>query len=258
MIAYPIPRCDLAVFNKFGQGGWMWMFDAPMEYHQLAAVLASQKKLTFQGLDAIKWTYTVMLFGPTNGSATIINFIHDINSIWKELAKKQCLTIDDNTNTCIIMDDIVSWSGSFKRSLAYMQCQLIVWRAYNLSLKLGKSQFFPCSFEFVGIDVCSDGNRPAKSKHQLLKTWPAPELVCNVAKNLALCNFIHNLFLTLKYVLPPCAVLPNRKILMLLGRTGRLRHRQPGRIWKAPSCLTRALGALIIANYSCCIPISLV
>ncbi len=100
----------------------MWMFNTPMGYHQLAVALASQEKLAFQGVDAIKWTYTVMPFGPVNGPVTFINFIHDINSIWKELAKKHGLTINDDTNTRIIMDDIVSWSGSFKRSLAYMLC----------------------------------------------------------------------------------------------------------------------------------------
>ncbi len=189
VIAYPIPRYDLAVFNKFGQGGWMWMFDAPMGYHQLAVALASQAKLAFQGVDVIKWKYTVMPFGPTNGPVTFINFIHDINSIWKELAKKHGLTIDNDTNTCIIVDDIVSWYGSFKLSLAFMQCQLIVCRAYNLSLKLGKSHFFPRCFEFVGIDMCSDGNCPVKSKHQLLETWPAPERVRNVAKFLGFVQF---------------------------------------------------------------------
>ncbi len=189
VITYPIPHCDSAVFNKFGQGGWMWMFDAPMGYHQLVVALASQEKLSFQGVDAIKLMYTVMPLGPTNGPATFINFIHDINSIWKELAKKHGLTIDNDTNTCIIVDDIISWSGSFKRSLPCMQCQLIVCCAYNLSLKLGKSHFFPRHFEFVGIDVCLDGNRPAKSKHQLLKTWPAQELVRDVVQFLVFVQF---------------------------------------------------------------------
>ncbi len=50
------------------------MFDAPMGYHQLAVALASQAKLASQGVDAIKWKYTVMPFGPTNGPATFINF----------------------------------------------------------------------------------------------------------------------------------------------------------------------------------------
>ncbi len=93
LIAYPIPRCDSAVFNKFGNGKRMWMFDAPMGYHQLAVEKLSQEKLAFQGVDAIKWTYTVMPFGPTNGPETFINFIHDIDSVWKDDAKSKVLPL---------------------------------------------------------------------------------------------------------------------------------------------------------------------
>jgi hypothetical protein len=59
---------------------FFWLLDTPMGYHQLAVALASQEKLALQGPNAIKGTYTVMPFGPTNGPATFINFIHDINS----------------------------------------------------------------------------------------------------------------------------------------------------------------------------------
>ncbi len=120
LIAYPIPRCDSAVFNKFGNGLWMWMFDAPMGYHQLAVEKSSQKKLAFQGVNAIKWTYTVMPFGPTNGPATFINFIHDIDSIWKDSARKVGITINDDTNTKIIVDDIVSWAETVRKALGYI------------------------------------------------------------------------------------------------------------------------------------------
>jgi len=76
----------------------------------LAVALASRKKLAFQGVDAIKWTYTVMPFGPTNGPATFITFIHDLDSIWKDLTHSYGIPIDDATNTKIIVDDIVSWA----------------------------------------------------------------------------------------------------------------------------------------------------
>ena len=65
----------------------MWLWDATQGYHQLRVAVDSQPKLAFQGTDAIKWTYTVMPFGPTNGPATFINFAHDINSVWQEEAK---------------------------------------------------------------------------------------------------------------------------------------------------------------------------
>jgi hypothetical protein len=37
--------------------------------------------------------------------------------------------------------------------------------------------------------VCVDGNRPAKSKHGLLETWPAPELIWDVAKFIGFAQF---------------------------------------------------------------------
>jgi hypothetical protein len=165
------------------------MFDSPMGFHQLAVALASREKLAFQGVDCIKWTYTVMPFGPTNGPATFITFIHNLDSVWKEYARSNRIPIDDDTNTKIIVDDIVSWSRHLEFALAYMRCQLMVCQAYNLSLTLRKSHFFPNRFEFVGINVCDDGNRPAQSKFMLLKTWPAPEFVRDIAKFIGFAQF---------------------------------------------------------------------
>ncbi len=82
----------------------------------------SQEKLAFQGVDAIKWTYTVMPFGPTNGPATFINFIHDINSVWKELTQERGVPMDDDTNTKIIINDIISWAKVLDFALIYMEC----------------------------------------------------------------------------------------------------------------------------------------
>ena len=130
-----------------------------------------------------------MPFGPTNGPATFINFIHDLDSVWKELAKKNGVSIDTNTNTRIIVDDIVSWSDMQDTALKYMRAQLQTCQAYRLSLKLNKSRIFPNRMEFVGVDVCADGNRPAQSKHVLLKSWPIPEIVRDVAKFVGFAQF---------------------------------------------------------------------
>jgi hypothetical protein len=184
------------VFVELSMGKFIWMFDAPMGYHQLAVALASQEKLAFQGVKAIKWTYNVMPFGPTNGPATFVYFIYDIDSIWKKLATLCGVPIGDTKNTRIIIDDIVSWSSTEEYALEYIRCQLKVCQAYCLSLNLCKSHFFPKQFEFVGIDVCNDGNRPAKSKYTLLTTWPDPNFVCNVAKLIGIAqlysHFIHH------------------------------------------------------------------
>ncbi len=130
-----------------------------------------------------------MSFGPTNGPATFVNFIHDVDSQWKTLACSHGISIDDKTNTCIIIDDIISHGQDLETSLLYMECQLCMCLSYHLSLSLKKSHIFPRHFEFVGNNICPDGNQPAQSKHQLLKTWPKPEIVCNVAKFIGFAQF---------------------------------------------------------------------
>jgi hypothetical protein len=104
----------------------MWLYNAPSGYHQLAVVLASQEKFAFQGPDAIKWTYTVMPFGPTNGPATFVNFIYDVDSQWKSLAQTEAIDIGSDINIRIIIDDIVSHGKDLQTLLLYMECQLLV------------------------------------------------------------------------------------------------------------------------------------
>jgi hypothetical protein len=189
IVSYPIPRCDTAVFTKFCMGRYVWMFDVPMGYHQLTVASNSQEKLAFQGVNAIKWTYNVMPFGPTNGPATFVSFIYDVNSNWKQLTTSRGVPFGDTMITWIIIDDIVSWSSSDDYALDYIRCQLNVCQAYHLSLNLCKSHFFPPRFKFVGIDICADGNWPAMPKHNFLLTWPAPKFVSGVAKFIGFCQF---------------------------------------------------------------------
>jgi hypothetical protein len=99
------------------------------------------------------------------------------------------MTIGVNINTHIIIDDIINWVQTFGQALQYIECQLRVAKAYRLILSLKKSHFFPKHFEFVGIDVSPDGDRPAMSKHELLKHRPTPTLVRNVASFVGFLQF---------------------------------------------------------------------
>jgi hypothetical protein len=130
-----------------------------------------------------------MLFGTTNGPATSIQMIHDLDSAWKGLATRSSISVDDNTNTNIIVDDIINWALSFNSALQYMKCQLQICKANCLTLSLKKSCFFLKCFEFVGIDISLDGNRPAMSKHLLLDHWPKPEFVPDVASFIGFVQF---------------------------------------------------------------------
>jgi hypothetical protein len=137
-----------------------------------------------------------MPFGPTNGPATFINMIYDVDSQWKALATSVGITVGDATDTRIIVDDIVSHGPTIDISLLCMECQLRTCRSYRLSLSLKKSFIFPLRFEFVGNDVSPDGNRPAQMKHQLLELWPKQEIVRDVTKFIGFaqfyCVYIHH------------------------------------------------------------------
>ena len=110
-----------------------------------------------------------------------ISFIHDMDSTWKELAISRNIPIDDDTNSRIIVDDILSWVRIVAVALAYMPCQLQVCQSQNLLLSLKKASIFSKRFEFVGIYVSHDGNRSAMSKHQLIETWPGPDIVHDIS-----------------------------------------------------------------------------
>jgi hypothetical protein len=43
--------------------------------------------------------------------------------------------------------------------------------------------------EFIGIDVLPDGNCPVMSKHELLKHWPIPKFVWDVASFVGFLQF---------------------------------------------------------------------
>ncbi len=69
--------------------------------------------------------------------------IHDLDSAWKALAAVCSLTINYDTNTNIIINDIFNWAMTFQQALLHMECQLCVCKAYRLTLSLKKSHFFP-------------------------------------------------------------------------------------------------------------------
>jgi hypothetical protein len=163
-IAYPIPRCDCAVNLAFGIALFFWLLNALTGYHQLSDSLESQEKLAFQGTDTIKWTYTVMPFGLTNGPVTFIQMIHDLDSVWKDLAARLGLNVDDNTNTNIIADDIFNWAVSIDSTLQYME--------WNANCRFARLMVSPLVYR----KVVSSSN--ILNLQELMYCWMAIPLPC--------------------------------------------------------------------------------
>jgi hypothetical protein len=130
-----------------------------------------------------------MPFGPTNGLATFVTMIQDVDSVWKESAKLEGINVGTLINTTIIIDNIMNWAKSFEVALKYIVCQLRICKVYRIALSLKKSHFFPERLKFVVNDVSPDGNWPAMLKHKLLKHWPITELVRNLTSFVGFLQF---------------------------------------------------------------------
>ena len=103
--------------------------------------------------------------GPVNGPVIFIIFGHDMDATWKELGMTRGIDFHDGLGSKLIVDDIYSWAPTWMKFIDYLICQLDVCLSQNLSLSLKKCLFCPERMEFVGHDVCENGNRPAQSKH---------------------------------------------------------------------------------------------
>ena len=166
-----------------------WLLDAPQGFHQIAVNKSSQEKLAFAGPYTRKYSYNVMPFGPVNGPATFIIFAHDCQADWDELATSRGIDVGGSTRTKIIVDDIHSRGVDWDTSHRYFECQLDVCLRRRLSLNLKKCHLFSPRFEFVGHDIAEDGNHPAQSKFDLIRNWPHPRIVRDVASLLGFCMF---------------------------------------------------------------------
>ena len=189
IITYPIPRCDFAAMISMGRGKFRWLLDAPQGFHQISVDAESQEKLAFAGPYTRKYTYRVMPFGPVNGPVTFVIFIYDCKADWDELAIERGIDVGNGTDTVIIIDDIHGIAKDWDTALRYLEAMFDVCLRRRLSLNLRKCHLFTPRFEFVGHDIAEDGNHPASSKFDLLRRWPNPVTVRDVASLIGFCQF---------------------------------------------------------------------
>ena len=116
------------------------------------------------------YTYGVMPFGPVNGPVIFIRMMFNINGEWQVMAIDNSVTIDDNTNTKILVDNCFNWAISEDKGVLYMKAQFTVASLLRLSFSLPESLFFPDCVEIFGINIGIRLNMPAVSRFELLRT----------------------------------------------------------------------------------------
>ena len=145
---------------------------APWVTIKSVSMNAHVPSLLFAGPGASMYTYGAMPFGPVNGLEIFISMMFDINTEWQDLAVKNSATINEDTNSKLIVDDVFSHAINEDSAFKYIESQFIIAGILRLSFSLPKCRFFVERLDFVGTDIRIMYNIPSKSKFELLKTWP--------------------------------------------------------------------------------------
>ena len=211
---FPIPRCDEAI-SSIGAGEctiYTISLDARQGYHQVKVKPADKEKLAFFSPDHTKKTFNVMPFGPTNApgfySAMMLNFKREWTALFFEILRAKetidgmVVVVDEldqvylngkkvNSNSKTIIDDILVWSGNLSLAIILCECVMKIFRKYRVSFRLDKCDFLKDRVEYVGHDICSNGNAPAKSKFDMINDWPLPTNGQSLFSFVGLVNFYH-------------------------------------------------------------------
>ena len=177
---YPTPRCSDSIedFDDFSDSICFISLDDRTSYHQIQVRKVKQEKMALFTLVGKSMTFKVMPFGPKNVPdfyTIMMHFLRDkwillcnetrhIISLSNSLAKVIC-------NNRIIIDDILLFSNHTPTLLYYFSCVARVFTKHQLSFKLSKLDYLKDRVEYVGYDLTSNGNCPARSKFSLIQDW---------------------------------------------------------------------------------------
>ena len=181
---FPIPRCSDSI-EDFGDSNGIMSFitlDARQGYHQISVRYCDQEKLAFFTPNGSKKTSVVIPFGPKNAPSFYTAMMKDFQREWNTDFNSQA-TIDPPNppiknspavdvkvlhGTKIVIDDILLYSTNVFTLICYLSCVARVFVRHRLSFKLNKCKFFEPRVEYLGYDLTSSGNCPAKSKFNMI------------------------------------------------------------------------------------------
>jgi hypothetical protein len=169
---FPTPRCDDAVRGI--RGNYFITKDLDCGYWQVKLDKMSQEKTAFYVPDGKKH-WKVMPMGATNAHPFFVAMAERMRFEWNQLAKtrgiKLCSTTmsrrgKDDPDAKTIVDDVLLYAYSAETLLEYFEMVLVVLQHYRVTVKLRKCRFIQTIAEFVGMDILSHDNTPAKSKDE--------------------------------------------------------------------------------------------
>jgi hypothetical protein len=177
---FPTPRCDDAVRGI--RGNYFITMDLDCGYWQMKLDKQSQEKTAFYVPDGKKH-WGVMPMGATNAHPFFVAMVERMRFEWNQRATnkgiKLCTTTltrrgKDDPDAKTIVDDVLLYAYSVAALLHYFETVLEILMHYRVTVKLRKCRFIQTKAEFVGMDILSQGNTPAKSKDEAFQKMTYP------------------------------------------------------------------------------------
>ena len=184
---FPIRRCDDAV-HTIRHANYLIKMDLDSGYWQIPVHHKSKPKLAFFGVDE-KLTFAVMPMGALNAAPTFACMMEVLQMEWRNLAEARGIR---DTDSKVIIDDVILHGASVAELLKFFQCVLSVLQRYRATVKLKKCRFLTQREEFVGRDILPQGNAPAKSKNEAFRKLGKPGTFHDLRSLIGMFGFYSN------------------------------------------------------------------
>jgi hypothetical protein len=165
-----------AKIQSVGRGGireemFFIAIDLDSGYWQVVVEKEAREKLAFFTPGGKK-RRKVMPMGMLNSTPVFVAMMLELQGKWNRLTE-QCAIKDCGSS--VIVDDVLVFGRTKDEYLRYFKCILEVLMHYQATINLRKCKWFQDKCEFVGVDVCSGGNRPAPSKFAAFEKLGPPQ-----------------------------------------------------------------------------------
>lgn len=172
---YPMLLIEDQVDSLSGQV-FFTTLDLTSGYHQIPMAEDSKHLTAFVTPDG-HFEYNRMPFGLCNAPAVFQRLIHKILN-----AKKI-------PGVLAYMDDIIISSQTVEEGMQKLRQVLEALKDANLTLNLGKCNFFRTEVEYLGYEISRDGIKPGKRKAEAVKSFKRPSNAHEIRQFIGLASF---------------------------------------------------------------------
>ena len=124
--------------------------------------------------------------GVLNSAPVFVAMMLELQRKWDELAEQREIK---DFGSSVIVDNVLVFGRTKDELLRYFKCILEVLMYYRETINLRKCKWFQDKCEFVGVDVCAGGNRPAHSKFAAFEKLGPPQSWSDIRMLIGMCGF---------------------------------------------------------------------